>query len=248
MEANKLLIPISIIIAGIIIGGALFLKPSNTSSPLSDQGQQQKRDSQSQESDKSNPVSQQQSIEDVLSITSKDHMLGNPEAPVKIISYTDLECPHCQKLHQIMQKIMNDYATAGKVAWVVRQFPIKQLHPNSPEKARVGECVASLEGDVGFWKFLNNFFNETPSNGSTSVQKTKEIAQNIGNINKESLNECLSKEQAKKTIQQNLTEGKKAGVNGTPISFLISKEGRTKIMGPHSYKYIKEKIETVLKN
>ncbi len=105
-------------------------------------------------------------------VTNADHILGNPTAPIKIVEYSDASCPFCKMFHPTMEKIMEEYGTDGKVAWVYRHFPLDKpgsrsdggiLHPNAGHEAQAMECAASLGGNDAFWKFTNRLYAVTPA-------------------------------------------------------------------------------------
>jgi hypothetical protein len=52
-----------------------------------------------------------------------DHLLGSSTAPVKIIEFSDFECPFCKRFHATMRQLMDEYGKEGKIAWVYRHFP-----------------------------------------------------------------------------------------------------------------------------
>ena len=62
-------------------------------------------------------------------VDSEDHIFGNPDAPVKLVEYSDFECPFCKRVHPTLKKIMADYGIDGEVAWVYRHFPLDSIHP-----------------------------------------------------------------------------------------------------------------------
>ncbi|KKQ77558.1 MAG: Sodium/proton antiporter, partial [Parcubacteria group bacterium GW2011_GWA1_38_7] len=116
-QSNKISIPTAIILAGIIIGGAVIYSSNRTNTAgTANQPQQQQ-------------VAQQTGdLDQMAAISDSDHVRGNPDAPVKIVEYSDTECPFCKRFHSTMQEVMNEYGKDGKVAWVYRHFPLDQLH------------------------------------------------------------------------------------------------------------------------
>lgn len=116
---KQLSIPSAIILGAIIISGAVIYSSSKTTtSGTVNQPQQQ--------------VAQQTGdLEKMTPISSSDHIRGNPDAPVKIVEYSDTECPFCKRFQTTMQQVMNEYGKDGKVAWVYRHYPIDQLHSYS---------------------------------------------------------------------------------------------------------------------
>lgn len=88
-------------------------------------------------------------------VTSADHIRGDINAPVKIVEFSDIDCPFCKRFHTTMLEVMNTYGKEGKVAWVYRHFPLTQLHPDAANKAEASECVAELGGNDKFWEFVD---------------------------------------------------------------------------------------------
>ena len=98
-------------------------------------------------------------LDKVEPVSDKDHLLGNPSAPVKIVEYSDLDCPFCKTFHATLQQIMEDYGKQGKVAWVYRHFPLAQLHPDAPRKAEATECATELGGQQAFWALTDQIMS-----------------------------------------------------------------------------------------
>jgi hypothetical protein len=82
-----------------------------------------------------------------------DHLMGNPDAQVKIIEYSDFECPYCKIFHATLKKIVSE--SNGSVSWVYRHWP---LHQNSFEKVVAAECVAQLKGNEAYWEYSDLLF------------------------------------------------------------------------------------------
>lgn len=98
----------------------------------------------------------------VRSVNEGDHLRGDPKATVKIVEFSDLECPFCKNFHFTMQQIMSEYP--GKVSWAYRHFPLDSLHPKARKEAEASECAAELGGNDGFWSYVDKLFEITPSN------------------------------------------------------------------------------------
>jgi protein-disulfide isomerase len=91
-------------------------------------------------------------------VSATDHILGDPNAEIVIIEYSDLGCPFCKVFHATMHEIVDEYE--GRVAWVYRHYPIKELHPIAPEASEASECVAELGGNTNFWEYIDEIFSE----------------------------------------------------------------------------------------
>lgn len=82
-----------------------------------------------------------------------DHIMGNKDAKVTIIEYSDFECPFCKQFHPTLERIVKE--NNGNVAWIYRHYP---LHQHSFEKLLAANCVAEIKGDDAFWKYSDLLF------------------------------------------------------------------------------------------
>lgn len=220
-QTNKLttyLTPLSIVIAGGIIGAALYF------GNLSGQAVVQK----------DSPTTQQQNeqvadnTDKVRPIGKEDHIKGNPDAPIKIVAYSDFECPFCQRFHNTMNELMDKYTASGEVAWVFRQFPLEQLHPVKAQAAAVAsECANELAGNDGFWKFTDRYFELTLTNNRTDIDVViPQIAGEMG-LNTTEFFACTKSGKYNAHIQADIANATETGGRGTPWSILIAPNGKT---------------------
>ncbi|HLP86433.1 MAG TPA: thioredoxin domain-containing protein [Candidatus Paceibacterota bacterium] len=93
-----------------------------------------------------------------------DHIMGNANAPIKIIEYSDYECPYCKMIHSSFEKIVSE--SNGNVSWVYRHWPI---HQNSFEKLVAAECVAKIKGNDAFWEYSKLLFGLLQTEQKPSV-------------------------------------------------------------------------------
>lgn len=131
-------IPIAIIIGGIIVAVAVY-----TSMP--------KQPSRSD----GNPAL-------VRPVDGTDHIFGNPAAKVRIVEYTDFDCQYCKGFHEVMHQLIANEGVNGDVAWVLREFPLTEIHENAMQNASAAECAAQVGGSDAFWKFADTLFNHQP--------------------------------------------------------------------------------------
>jgi len=227
MQQN-LSIPIAIVIAGAFIAGALFFAgqsaaPNNPT-----------------ENDTTNDVS------NAPLVTEADHILGNPDAEIIIVEYSDIECPFCKQFHVTMQQIMNEYGESGTVAWVYRHFPLTQLHPNAPRLAEASECVAELGGNAAFWSFLDEVFARAPVNTLFPMAQLTATAEKVG-INGSSFDACLASGKYQAKIEAQFNDAVASGGQGTPHNIIITKNGQfIPLAGAQPYATVKNVIETIL--
>lgn len=92
-------------------------------------------------------------------LSEKDHVLGDANAQITIIEYSDLECPFCIRFHTVQETIMKEYA--GKIKWVHRHFPL-DFHPNAKPYAYAAECAGEIGGNDAFWGMIDFIFKNQP--------------------------------------------------------------------------------------
>ncbi|MDO8521156.1 MAG: DsbA family protein, partial [bacterium] len=153
---DDLSIPVAIVIAGIMVGGAIIFSDKTNPTPTPAGDAVPARQQVGADSDQV-PVSE-------LALRSDDHIFGNPNANVLIIEYSDPECPFCKKFHEEMLQVMAQYGKSGDVAWVYRHFPLDQIHPKARKEGEAQECANELGGNDMFWKYTEKLFEITPSN------------------------------------------------------------------------------------
>ena len=86
-----------------------------------------------------------------------DPIIGNPNAPVTIIEFSDFQCPFCAKFHiQTLPAIIEEYINEDKVKLVFRDFPIQSIHPNALPASVAAECA----NEQGKFKEMHNILFE----------------------------------------------------------------------------------------
>jgi protein-disulfide isomerase len=220
-------LPITIVIAGLLIAGAVFWAgKSGTPTP--------------------NGNGTTQAV-DFRAYDTTDHILGNPDAAVKVIEYADLECSHCKAFHVTMHQIMDYYGQSGQVAWVYRHFPLGQIHSKAPKEAEAAECAAEQGGSATFFNFVDKLFATTPSDNGLDLAKLPTIAKDAG-LNVDTFNTCYSSGKMAAKVQASYNEAIKAGGQGTPY-ILITKNGSTEALplsGAQPYESMRAAIDAVL--
>ncbi len=232
-----LTMPIAILLAAVLIAGAiLWNKPAKTGS-----------------------VNQPSEAEGVLApVSAKDHILGNPDAKVMIVEYSDTACPFCKMFHPTMKRVMDTYGKTGNVAWVYRHFPLDKpdgagriLHKNAGTEAQAMECAAELGGNDKFWAYTNRLYEITPSvTGQTpqglDPKELPNIATYVG-LDKNQFESCLASGRYKDKVESQYLSGINAGVAGTPFSFIVTPNGeKIPINGAQSFDTIKAAIDAIL--
>jgi len=227
---STLLFPITIVLIGIIISVGIFIYRT-------------KHDTDNSNINKNIP----QDV-GIKPITSEDKILGNPNADIIIVEYSDFECPYCKIFHNTMNELMYEYGRNGKVAWIFRHFPLESIHKDAKGSAIASECVYRLGGNEKFWSYSNNLF--ASSTEILNKDNLEKIATEIG-IDKEKYNACINSPEIMTKINADIADGKLIYENdpnfGTPYSFVITKDGiQTKVIGAQPLLKMKELINKLI--
>ncbi|MCS7061780.1 MAG: thioredoxin domain-containing protein [Anaerolineae bacterium] len=146
------------------------------------------------------------------------NMIGNPQAVVTIIEYSDYQCPYCLRFHTtIFPELVRQYVDTGKVRYSFKHFPF--LTPESAIAAQAAECAADQQR---FWEYHNLLYAERERTGRLEGSKDKfiEYAGTL-KLDTQAFSACLNEDRTLSRVQQDALEGQKVGVRGTP-SFLIN--------------------------
>lgn len=227
--------PIAVVIAGALIAVAVFYSGGKVPTPGTANQQQQQ------------VVEQSGNLEQMIPVTSKDHIRGDINAPVKIVEYSDTECPFCKRFHATMKEVMDEYGKDGKVAWVYRHFPLDQLHSKARKEAVALECANEQGGNDKFWKYADRLYEVTPANNGLDLAELPKIAQFIG-LDTTKFNTCLGSTKYDKHIEDEVQNAQATGGNGTPWSIVVGKNGKKyPLSGAQPISAIKQLIDLASK-
>lgn len=175
----------------------------------------------------------------LLKDISGDYYLGNKYAPVLMIEYASLSCPHCAKFHSdILEPLLKSHIETGKLKFVYRDFPL-----NAP--ALAASKLARCSGDDSYFRFLKVLF-KSQRNWAFSEDYENLLKQigKIGGMSEEKFDECMAHENLESKILKvkmdaiNILE-----VNSTPTVFINGIE----YQGPKHYHEIAKYIDGLLK-
>jgi len=217
-ENNKkrdFLLPISIIVAALLIASSLIYSAGKNAAPGS--GSQLT----GTVSDAAAP-SPTPSASNARPVDKNDHIRGSSKADVIVIEYSDLECPYCKQFHGTMKQVLDEYG--DKVAWVYRQNPIASLHSKAPIESEASECVAELGGNDAFWTYIDRIFEVSPTNNGLDLALLPDLAEEVG-VNRARFEACLESGRHKNRISKDIQDAQNAGGRGTPYSIVINKAG-----------------------
>ncbi len=209
-----------LLLAVVIIGGFFVFSEDKATAKASDIVTQQQPDAQ--------PSVVKASVDD-------DPVLGNENAEITIIEFSDYQCPFCRKFWtETLPSIQKEYIDTGKVKFVYRDFPLDSIHPAATPAAEAANCARDLYGgDKAYFKMHDKIFQEGnkldggdpikgPVRGTAQfgAAELKQWAKDLGY----DISSCLDSGKFKSEVQKDLNDAQAAGGRGTPF-FVIMKTG-----------------------
>jgi protein-disulfide isomerase len=193
------------------------------------------------------PVAAANTLDKMPGIDPKvDHVRGDlSKAKLVLVEYSDYECPFCKTFHPTLKNVVSSYG--ADVAWVYRDFPLS-FHQNAQKEAEAAECVASLGGNDAFWKFSDLIYERTASNGNGfALTALGPLAKEVG-VNQAKFQDCFDKGTFTQKVQQEQAGGSAAGIDGTPGTIAVTRDGRSVIItGAQTETAVKSTIDSLLK-
>ncbi len=144
-----------------------------------------------------------------------DMEIGKADAPVTIIEYSSLSCPHCAAFHkEVFPELKSQYIDTGKVRYIFREFPLN-------EPALAGAVVARCLDPSRYFPFMSLLFAKQAdwAYKEDALTPLKAFAKQAG-LSAEEFNKCIDNEALQKKILTIRDEGQKKGVNATPSFFV----------------------------
>lgn len=145
-----------------------------------------------------------------------DRVIGNSEAPITIIEYASLTCPHCASFHaETLPQIKKDWIETGKAKLIYRDYPLDKY-------AASGAMIARCAPKDKYFIFLNAFYAQQ-KNWSSAPDPVKVLTQlaGLGGMSKDDVDACLANEALQDGILQMRLEGQmEYDIKSTP-SFVI---------------------------
>lgn len=233
-KKEKWLLPVSILIAAVLVAGAIIYNSSSGNS----------RETGELTANISNIVNEMDNIKD------RRALLGDPDAPLTIVEFGDFQCPFCGKFFQEAgRKIREEYVKTGKVNVV--SVDLAFLGKESQWAAQAAYCA----GEQGsYWQYhdyiysylWDNYYSQGKNGenvGALSKENLKEFAGELG-LNSDEFNQCLDSGRYAEKVEEGLALAKK--LLGKRLSTPSIFVGKTLIQGAQPYEVFKQSIEQQL--
>jgi protein-disulfide isomerase len=204
---QPLFLPLAILLGGAMVALAVYTSNGKTGSG-------------STAGAETGSSSDQQAVETSV---DDDAVMGSADAKATIVEFSDYQCPYCRVFWKnTFPQLKSEYIDKGLVRFVYRDFPL-DFHEMAQKYAEATECAADQDK---FWEMHDKIFAEQEKKGSgttisgITVDDVKKWAQQIG-LDSAAFDQCLNSDKYAQEVKDDLADGEKAGVSGTP-SFVIN--------------------------
>ncbi len=175
----------------------------------------------------------------------EEKIIGDKNAKIFVIEYSDLECVFCKQYHQnVLDKLVKKYENK-KVGFVFRHFPLTSVHPSSFNQSKAAECSFELSGIKTFEKYIKRIFEETKNDGNFPEDKLFEMANEVG-LDEKEFKKCMNAKNISEKIEKSFEEAYQMGLRETPSVFIQLDTGESYPV-PADYKVIERIIDSVLR-
>jgi protein-disulfide isomerase len=176
--------------------------------------------------------------------TGKLPLLGNKDAKVTVIEFSDFQCPFCKKyFDDNHSKLVEKYIETGKVKFAYRHFPLSSIHPLAQRAAEASEC-ANEQGK--FWEYHDLLFKEqdtwSPLTDTEAISSFVDYAGQVG-ANADQFRSCIENEKYKANVDEDTAIAGEIQVDATPTLFING----TRLVGAVPFADLERAIEAELK-
>jgi protein-disulfide isomerase len=194
------------------------------------------------------PVGKIATIEPIARPQAADNAAGDPDAPIKIVEYSDFQCPYCGLFtKQTEGQLMDAYVATGQVYFVYRSYGA-WIGKESADAAAAAYCA----GDQGkFWEMHDMIFaNQTGENvGDFTPKRLVAFAGMLG-LDMGEFNSCFNGNKYADRIQQDAQDAQASNIRATPsfvMTYVVNGETRTEVIeGAESFATFQSKIDAAL--
>ena len=178
-----------------------------------------------------------------ISVEADWHVMGNNDAPVTIVEFTDLQCSFCRRFHvETFPMIKKDYIDTGKVRFISRDMPL-EFHQHALKAAEAVRCAGEQKK---FWEMRDAILESAaPLNEEFVLNLAKSLLPDFA-----ALHTCLASERYKAVIERDTKEATALQISGTP-TFVIARTTRdtldgVRMVGALSHLEFQIKIDSLL--
>jgi len=144
---------------------------------------------------------------------------GPADAPVTVVDFSDLQCPHCKDAHPTLDKLV---AENKNVRLVFQNFPLP-MHDWAAKAAAYADCVSRSSNDA-FWKFISSVFAaQSDITAANADEKLTAFADSAG-VKGSDIAACAAKPETTSRVEKSVALGKALDINSTPTIFINGRQ------------------------
>jgi protein-disulfide isomerase len=166
-------------------------------------------------------------------VTQDDHVLGPADAPVTVLEYGDYECPFCRGAFRDVHRMLDEYP--GRIRFVFRNFPIKQVHPHAEQAAEAAEAAAAQDQ---FWPMYELLLQPY---ARLDTDALVDYAERIG-LDIPRFRADITDQRYARRINDDVQEGLRNGVNQTPKFYVNGRRVDGKVPLEHLEELVRAAI------
>lgn len=161
----------------------------------------------------SSPAEEVTWVEDWEALAARGSLLGSHEATVRLVEFSDFQCPFCAEVRLKLEELQQEYAE--KVAIVYRHLPLESVHPHALAAALAAECA----GAQGRFKAYHDALFERQD--SIGVRGWERYAEDANVPDPFAFNRCVAERRFEDRVREDVADARRAGVKGTP-TFIVN--------------------------
>lgn len=160
---------------------------------------------------------------------------GPATAPVTLVEFSDLQCPHCKEAQPTLDKLASE---DNNVRIVFQNFPLP-MHDWAKKGAEYADCIGHTSNDA-FWKFVESIYGaQSDITAANADDKLKGFADAAG-VSGADIAACAAKPETETRVQHSIDLGESLDVNSTPTIFI---NGRSLSAGGIPYEILKKIVD-----
>lgn len=164
---------------------------------------------------------------------------GPADAPVMIVEFSDLQCPHCKEANPTVERLLKE---EPNIRFVFQSFPLP-MHNWAAKAAAYADCVAKASGDA-FWKYIDSVYEaQAEITADNADQKLTELADKAG-VKGADVATCSAQSDTQAHVEASINLGKSVDVNSTPTLFI---NGRPVGVSGNNYDVLKQLVDFAAK-
>lgn len=161
--------------------------------------------------------------------------IGPEDAVVKIIEFSDYECPYCKRWYDTVKaRLLKEYE--GKIRFVYRDLPLVSIHPEAQAAAEAANCAGAQDA---YWRYHDALFEgKYGLNAAAYTQYATELGLDVN-----AFNTCVTERHYQSEVSIDASIGQSMGLTGTPIFFING----LKVVGAQPYEVFQQIIDSEIK-